>query len=184
MYNPTCRLQEINYYYYILAVFQNYNIWEWNMAICKCSRSCTYTLFLPPKGWNWAYFRSTGSFFWDIGRFSKLPYLVKYGEIACVHFTAALSEVQAVFQNCHFGAWNLAISKMSRSYTYTLFLPQGVEIEFIFALRATVSEIRADFPNCCMKLGNWKKFQKLHIYSLSPLRVEIELIFAQYLSLR
>ncbi len=29
-----------------------------------------------------------------------------------------------------------------------LFLPQGGEIEFIFALRAALSEIRADFQNC------------------------------------
>ena len=36
----------------------------------------------------------------------------------------------------------------SRSCTYTLFQTQGVEIELIFALRAAVSEIRANFQNC------------------------------------
>ncbi len=33
-------------------------------------------LFFYPKGSNWAYFCSTGSFFRGKGRFSKLPYLV------------------------------------------------------------------------------------------------------------
>ena len=33
-----------------------------------------------PGGWNWAYFCSTGSGFWDTGQFSKLPYLgMKFG---------------------------------------------------------------------------------------------------------
>ena len=35
-----------------------------------------------------------------------------------------------------------------RSCIYTFFLPQGGEIELIFALRAVVPEIRADFQNC------------------------------------
>ena len=38
-----------------------------------------------------------------------------------------------------FSMW-VAIGQSSRSCTYTLFLPQGVEIELIFALRAAVSE--------------------------------------------
>ncbi len=36
---------------------------------------------------------------------------------------------------------------LGRSCTYILFLSQGVKIELIFALRAAVSEIRADFEN-------------------------------------
>ena len=36
----------------------------------------------------------------------------------------------------------------SRSCTYTLFLPQGVKIDIIFALPALVSKIRANFQNC------------------------------------
>ncbi len=43
---------------------------------------------------------------------------------------------------------NLAIGQSARSCTYTLFLPQGGEIELIFALRAAVSEIQASFQNC------------------------------------
>ena len=43
-------------------------------------------------------------------------------------------------------AWNL--KKSARSCIWTLFLPQKVEIELIFALRAAVSEIWAHFENC------------------------------------
>ena len=42
--------------------------------------------------------------------------------------------------------WPLA--KSSRSCTCALRLPQGVKIVLIFAPRAAVSEIRADFQNC------------------------------------
>ncbi len=59
----------------ILAVFQNCHIWAGSFCIGKSSRICTYALFLHPRGRNWVYFRSTGSSFRDIGRFSKLPYL-------------------------------------------------------------------------------------------------------------
>ena len=71
------------------------------------------------------------------------------------------------------------------SLSTTLYLPRVVEIELIiiFALRAAVSEIRVNFQNCRiwawnfaigqrpylgMKLGNWQKFQKLHICSFYP----------------
>ncbi len=72
----------------IRAEFQNCHIWAWNLAISHSSRSCTYILFLKvpkvahtvyslstPWGQNWAYFRCTGSGFWDTDQFSKLPYL-------------------------------------------------------------------------------------------------------------
>ncbi len=42
----------------------------------------------------------------------------------------------------------MAIGQSARSCTYTLILPQGVEIELIFAVQAAVSEIRANFQNC------------------------------------
>ncbi len=72
-----------------------------------------------PRGRTWTYFRSTGSRFWDTGQFSNLPYL-----------------------GMKLGHWR------PRSCTYTPFLSQGIEIELIFALRAAVSEIWANFQNC------------------------------------
>ena len=53
---------------------------------------------------------------------------------------------------------------------YTLFLPQGVKIELIFALRVAVFRNTGRFfklPYLGMKLGHWQKFQKLYIHSLS-----------------
>ncbi len=61
----------------------------------------------------------------------------------------------------------------------TTFQPQEVEIDVIFAARTAVSEIRADFS----KFPFWgmkpeiKKFQRLHMDSLSTPGVEIEIIF-------
>ncbi len=73
-------------------------------------------------GQNWDYFCSTGSGFRDTGRFSKLPYLgMKLG-----HWPK--------FQKLHI-------------HVYPVSTPGG-EIEFIFALRAAVCEIWADFQNC------------------------------------
>ncbi len=56
-------------------IFKNCHIWAWNLAISKTSSSSTIHPFSTPGGRNWAYFRSTGSGFWDTEQFSKLPYL-------------------------------------------------------------------------------------------------------------
>ncbi len=69
--------------------------------------------------------------------------------------------------------WPLA--KFQKLHIYSLSTP-GVEIELIFALRATVTEIQANFrklPYLGMKLGNW---QVAHILYFYPRGVEIELI--------
>ncbi len=78
-----------------------------------------YILSFYPRGRNCAYFCSTGSAFRDTGQLSKLPYL---------------------------GRW--AIGQSFRSCTHTFFLPQGFEVELIFALRAAVSERQDKFQNC------------------------------------
>ncbi len=46
-----------------------------------------------------------------------------------------------IFKIAIFWAWNLAIGQSSRSCTYTLLLPQRVEIGIIFALRPAISKI-------------------------------------------
>ncbi len=154
----------------IRADFQNYHIWAWNLEFEKSARSFIWTLLYPrgsklssfslygqrflrygliykivifghetwplakipevahtvylvvsfyPRGRNGGYFRSRSSGFRDMGRFTKLPYLgMKFGH----------------WPKCQ----KLAIYLLS-----TL----GGEIELIFALRAAVSEIRADFKN-------------------------------------
>ena len=69
--------------------------------------------------------------------------------------------------------------KIYRSCIWTLFLPQGVKIELIFALRAAVSEIRADFQN--WRIWAWNlEFEKSTRSCIGtivlPQGVEIELI--------
>ncbi len=148
-----------------------------------------------PDGRNWAYFRSTGSGFWDTGRFSKLPYLgMKLGhrpKFQKLHIfplsipsggkielifalRTSVSKIWADFQIWKLWAWKLAIRQSARSCTHTLFVPQGLEIELIFALLAAFSVIRANFsklPYLGMKFGHEPKFQKLYIYYLYYPRV-------------
>ena len=84
------------------------------------SRNCTYPYTRSTqRGWNWAFF----------------PLL------------AAISRIQAIFQNWHIWAWKLAIGKTSRSCKYTL-STQRVEIELIFTLGRAVSEILTIYQNC------------------------------------
>ncbi len=172
----------------IWADFQN---WVWNLAIGQSSRSCTYTLFLPqggeieliftlwaavskiwgdfqnchldmkldkwpkfqklhlyplsaPRGRNWAYFHSTGSSFRDMGRFSKLPF---------GHETLPLPKFPEV---THTGLLH--------------FYLKGLK----FSFRSTGGGFRdtgqfSKLPYLGMNLDKWPKFQKLHIYSVSPI---------------
>ncbi len=68
----------------------------------------------------------------------------------------------------------------SRSCT-TLFLPNGVEIELIFALRAAVSDILAGFfstlPYLSIKLGHWQSSRSCTYTLFLPKGFKIELIF-------
>ena len=123
----------------IQADFQNCHIWALNLAIGQSARSCTCTLSTP-RGWNWAYFSSTGSGLRDMGLFSKLPYLsVKLGNLP----------------------------NLQKLHIYSL-LPQRTEIEITFNLQAVVWEIRADFKNCHIWAWNLAKVPKLYINPLQP----------------
>ena len=53
---------------------------------------------------------------------------------------AAVFEIRAYIQNSHIWAWNLAIGQSSRTCTFGLFLPQGVEIELIFDAQAAAKQ--------------------------------------------
>ncbi len=55
-----------------------------------------------------------------------------------------MSKIQRDYQNWHIGVFFL---KIFTEVAYGHFLPNGIEIELIFALRAAVSEIWADFQN-------------------------------------
>ncbi len=110
--------------------------WEPTWPLAKVQKLHIHSLSIP-GGRNWAYFRSMGSGSRDTGRFSKLPYLdmelghwAKFQKlhIYCLSTQgidielifpqlAAVSEIQADFQNCHIWAWNLAIGQIDRRCT-------------------------------------------------------------------
>ena len=109
--------------------------------------------------------------------FAKVPQILcstPWVEIELI-FTlrAAVSDIGANFQNCHIWAWNLAIGQSARGCTYTLFLPQGGEIELIFTLRV-------DFQNCHIWAWNLAIIQQLHIsflININPPPPQISLRF-------
>ena len=117
----------------------------------KFQKLYIHSLSTTPPPRNWAYFCSTGSGFWDMDWFS----------------------------NCHIWVWNLFTNKTSRNCTYTLFLPQGVEIGFIiFALWAVVSEIWDDFKNCYIWAWNMaigQSFRSCTYTLLLPQRLKLSL---------
>ncbi len=86
-----------------------------------CSRNCTYPLY--SRGLKLSLFLlyhvCTSRSFWDIGWFFKI----------------------SIFGH---EIWNL---KKRPKVAYVLFLPQGVEIKLIFAIREDVFEIRDQFSN-------------------------------------
>ena len=55
-----------------------------------------------------------------------------------------------------FGHETWLLAKLPAVALYTLFLPQGVEIELIFAPQAVVSEIRSNFQNCHIWAETWQ----------------------------
>ncbi len=108
-----------------------------------------------------------GSGFRDIGQFSKLPYLgMKLGHppkcqmCTYTYFLPKGSKLRLfslywqrfpryrpIFNIAIFGHETWALVKMP-DVAHIPFLPQGGEIKLIFALRAAVFEIQADFQNC------------------------------------
>ncbi len=112
-----------------------------------------------------------GSGFRDTGQLSKLPYLdMKLGhspKFQKLHiYMYCLStrgvEIELIFALLRqrflryglilkiaiFGQETWQVAKVPEVAQNSLFLPQGVEIELIFALWAAVSKIWANFQNC------------------------------------
>ncbi len=58
-----------------------------------------------------------------------------------------MSEMWADFQNCHIGHKHWSLAKVRKVTHIVVFLPHGGEIELIFYLWASVSDIQADFRN-------------------------------------
>ncbi len=102
-----------------------------------------------PGGRNSAYFRSTGSSFKDIGRFSKFPYLVmKLGHWPNSRsFTSMVSKLSLVL------LYRQGLLRYGPTFKIAIFgdenwpLAKVPEVAHILS-RAAVSEILAVFQNC------------------------------------
>ncbi len=74
---------------------------------------------------------------------------------------------------------DVLFEKIYRSWIWTLFPPQGVEIELIFALRVAVSEIQVDIQNYHIWNLEFEKSAWSCIWTFFLLQgIEIEPIFA------
>ncbi len=67
----------------------------------------------------------------QLGHLPKFTYIPFPGGQNWAYFCSTGSGFRD-FQNCHIWGWNLAIGQSAKSCTYTLFLPQGVEIDLFF----------------------------------------------------
>ena len=166
--------------------------WTWNLAICRSSRGCTYTLFLFHVVEMKLNFRSTGSGFQDTGRLSKLSYLgmklchrlTKDPEVAHILLNPRGSKLSLFslygqlfsryglsFKIAIFGHDTWPFSKVPEVAHTLFFYPQGVEIGLILTLLAAVSEVWADFQNCYIWVWNLdtdKRSKIAHILPFNP----------------
>ena len=168
------------------ANYLNCHIWAW---------SCVYTLFLP-QGVESEFILSRQRFpryvpsfkiaifawAWNLAiKVTKVPefahilsFYLRWSKLSLALLRAVVSEIRANFLNCHIWGWSCI-------YMSTLFLLQGVETEFIFALLAAVSEIRTKFQNCNIWAWNLTSDQSSRICTNTdflPQGVKTELIFA------
>ena len=145
--------------------------------------------FSTRGGWNWAYFCSTGSGVRDTVQFSKIAIfghetwqLAKVPEVAHIpvlsfyprgveievifNIRAAVSRYRPFFKISIFGHETCHMAKVSE-VAHILFLPQVGRNRAYF--QSTGSSFRdigqfSKLPYLGMKLSNWQKIQKLHIY--------------------
>ncbi len=173
----------------IYADFQNCHIWAWNFVIGQNARSRIYTLSTP-RGQFWTYFRSTGSSFWDTGRFSKLPYLgmrlghwPKSQKLHIYPRSTPRGRNWAYFCSTgrglrdkgrfstlpylgmKFGHW----PKCQKLHIYTLFTPGGRNAAYFRSRGSGFRDMGrfSKLPYLGMKIGHWSKCHKFHIYPLS-----------------
>ncbi len=107
--------------------------------------------------------------------FAKVPHIFPFYPRGRKNFTlgAAVSEIRADFQNCHFLGMKLDHwPKCQKLHSSLSTHGMGSKLSlFFFALWATVSKTLANFQNChiwAWNLDNWPNCQKLHIYTLFP----------------
>ena len=153
-------------------------------------------------GWNWAYFRSTGSGFQDTCRFSKLPYFImklgRWQKFQKLHihslfmpegwlilgffllYAQQFLRYGPIFKNLPYLGMKLGYWLKLQKFTYTHvlpFYPRGLKLS-IFTLRAAVSEIWANFQNChiwAWNLDTGKSSEVAHIFTFHPMGSKLSL---------
>ncbi len=137
-----------------------------NLAINKSSRSCTYTLFLPQgvkielHGQRFPRYGpifKTATFGYETCLLPKVPEVAHILPFYPIRSKLSLHVFSLygqqfprygpIFKIAIFGHETWPLAKVPE-VVYALFLPQGVKIELVFALRSAVFEIRADIQNC------------------------------------
>ena len=110
---------------------------------------------------------------WPLTKVPEVAHIVFfYRNLAYFALRAAVSEIQANFQNCHIWAWNLASGQSYRSCTYTLYLvyPRGWKLSLFSLYGQQFARYGPIFKIAIFALHetcHWPNFQKLHTYSLS-----------------
>ncbi len=144
-----------------------------------------------PWGQNWAYFRSMGSGFWDMGRFSKLPYsgmklghCPKFQKFHIYSLSTQGGRNWAYFHSTGSAFWDTGqLSKLpylgmklgsskpkfQKLYIYSLSTPWGQNWAYFRSMGSGFRDTGrfSKLPYLGMKLGSWPKCQKLPIQSLS-----------------
>ncbi len=114
-----------------------------------------------------------------LAKVSEVEYILCFCPRGGGQIQAAVSEIQADFQNCHIWAWSLAIGQSSRSCMCIYsFYPQGGRNWALIYCHSTTNSFR-DMGRFS-KWPDFQTFQKLHrcTYTLFlPQVVKIELIF-------
>ncbi len=148
--------------------FQTRHIWAWNTEFEKSSRSCTLTLFLAQGVEIELIFslripETAAVYFSDTGQFSKFTYMYlgmkpgiwkKFQKLHMDPYTTPKGSKLSLFSLYgqpfpSYGAFfkiamivgHDVIEKSSRTYIWAIFLPQRVEIELMFAVRAWFDKI-------------------------------------------
>ncbi len=132
---------------------------------------------------NWVHSHSMDRCFWDIWAWSPevahILFLTQRVATELIFFLRALvSEIWVNFLTCYIWIWNLAVGQSARSCIYTLFLPQGVEIGVIFALRAVIFDIAPIFKIAIFGHETWplaKEPKGTHIPYFYPKMLKLSL---------
>ncbi len=174
-----------------LADFQNFHIWAWIPEVAhilsfypeglKLSLVLLYGQRFPRYGqifklavfghktWQVAKVPDVAHTLSFYSRESKLSSLLLYGQ--------RFPGYGPTFIIAIFGHETWQVAKVPE-VAHTPFLPQGVETELVFALRAAVSKIWANFQNCHIWIYGHETWQLAKVPEVVPRIIEVRLLLS------